>query len=113
MAVLVNLSSYFHLVSFCFFKIFKARNTTKTAMKVFHDVLDALSGDLATGQEPQVIEGERLSALVMKMHVERLSGSSISFVGGSFVLSNMEEILESWDEEDCYILAKVKLKNMA
>lgn len=82
-------------------------------MKVFHDVLDALSGDLATGQEPQVIEGERLSALVMKMHVERLSGSSISIAGGSFVLSNMEEILESWDEEDCYILAKVKLKNMA
>ena len=82
-------------------------------MKVFHDVLDALSGDLATGQEPQVIEGERLSALVMKMHVERLSASSISIIGGSFVLSNMEEILENWDEEDCYILAKVKLKNLA
>ena len=79
-------------------------------MEVLHNVLDTLSGYLATGQEPQVMESERLSALVMKMQVERLSGSSISIAGGSFVLSNMEEILESWDEEDCYILAKVKLK---
>ena len=83
---------------------------TKTAMKVLDDVLDTLSGYLVTGQEPQVLTSERMSALVMKMDVEDLSGFNVSIVGGSFVLPNMKEVSGGWDDPHCYVLGKVKLQ---
>ena len=76
-------------------------------MKVLDDILDTLSDYLATGQEPQVLRSERMSALVMKMSIDDLAGSNISIVGGSFVLPDMRSVMESWDDPNCYLIAKV------
>lgn len=80
---------------------------TKAAMKVVDDSLDTLSEFLVVGQGQVILESESMSAIAKKLNVEDLATANIFINGGSFVLPSMEDILRSWQNPDCYVLAKV------
>lgn len=79
---------------------------TKNAMKLLDDILNMLVTYQATGQEPQVLTSDRMSAIVVKVDHKDLAGSSFSIGGGSFGLPS-SNVTGSWAEEDCYAVGKV------
>lgn len=76
-------------------------------MKLLDDILDILVASQVAGQEPQVLTSDRMSAVVSKVDHKDLAGSSFSIGGGSFVLPSNEDVVGSWADEDCFIVAKV------
>lgn len=76
-------------------------------MKLLDDILDILVAYQVAGQEPQVLTSDRMSAVVSKVDHKDLAGSSFSIGGGSFVLPSNEDVVGSWADEDCFIVAKV------
>lgn len=92
---------------FPIYRIVQARKVTKTAMIILNDILDLLLAYQVTGQEPQVLTTDRMSASVRKMDTKDLAGSSYSLGAGTFVLPTSEDIVGSWADKDCYIAAKV------
>lgn len=82
---------------------------TKAAMKLIDDILNILAAYQTVGQEPALLSGGRMSALVSKVDHKALAGSSFSVGGGSFVLPSNEDVVGSWADEDCYLVAKVLL----
>lgn len=76
-------------------------------MKLLDDILDILVAYQVAGQEPQVLTSDRMSAVVSKVDHKDLAGSSFSIGGGSFVLPSDEDVVGSWADEDCFIVAKV------
>ena len=81
---------------------------TKTAMKLLDDILNMLVSFQATGQEPQVLTSDRMSALVERMNHNDLAGKGFSIGGGSFSLPS-SGITRSWADEDCYVVGKVPM----
>ena len=80
---------------------------TKSAMKILDDILDVIVEFQVPGEEPQLLEGERMTALVSKVDTERLVGSSFSIGEGSFALPSSKGIVNILQDENCYIVAKV------
>lgn len=76
-------------------------------MKLLDDILDILVAYQVAGQEPQVLTSDRMSAVVSKVDHKDLAGSSFSIGRGSFVLPSNEDVVGSWADEDCFIVAKV------
>lgn len=76
-------------------------------MKLLDDILDILVAYQVAGQEPQVLTSDRMSAVVSKVDHKDLAGSSFSIGGGSFVLPSNDDVVGSWADEDCFIVAKV------
>lgn len=76
-------------------------------MKLLDDILDILVAYQVAGQEPQVLTSDRMSAVVSKVDHKDLAGSSFSIGGGSFVLPSNEDVVGSWADEHCFIVAKV------
>lgn len=76
-------------------------------MKLLDDILDILVAYQVAGQEPQVLTSDRMSAVVSKVDHKDLAGSSFSIGGGSFVLPSNEDVVGSWADKDCFIVAKV------
>ncbi|XP_022800006.1 polycystin-1-like [Stylophora pistillata] len=83
-----------------------ARAMTKSAMKILDDILDVIVEFQVPGEEPQLLEGERMTALVSKVDTERLVGSSFSIGEGSFALPSSKGIVNILQDENCYIVAK-------
>lgn len=79
---------------------------TKKAMKLLDDVLNMLVAYQMTGQEPQELISDRMSAMVVKVAHEDLAGNSFSIGGGTFGLPS-SDITASWADEECFIVAKV------
>lgn len=80
---------------------------TKSAMTLLDDILDMIVEYQVTGQEPLVLQSERMAALVMKADTKDLAGSSVSIGGGSFVLPSTEKVAGTLEDKDCFIVAKV------
>ena len=80
---------------------------TKATIKLLDDILDILVAYQAAGQEPALLLSDRMSALVSKVDRKALAGSSYSIGAGSFVLPSNGDVVGSWADEDCYIVAKV------
>jgi len=80
---------------------------TKAAMKLLDDILDILVAYQEAGQEPALLLSDRMSAMVSKVDHKALAGSSFAIGGGSFVLPSNEDVVGSWLDEDCSLVAKV------
>lgn len=81
---------------------------TTSAMKILDDILDMIVEFEIPDQEPQLLESERMTALVSKVSTERLAGSSFSIGEGSFVLPSSKDIVDILRDKDCYVVAKVQ-----
>ena len=90
-----------------FLAFFQARNMTKAIMKLLNDILNLLVQYQVPDQEPALFSSDRMSALVSKVNYKALAGSSFSIGGGSFVLPSNEDVVGSWADGDCYLVAKV------
>lgn len=76
-------------------------------MKLLDDILDILVAYQEAGQEPALLSSDRMSAMVSKVDHKALAGSSFAIGGGSFVLPSNGDVVGSWLDEDCSLVAKV------
>lgn len=75
-------------------------------MKLLDDILNMLVTYQATGQEPQKLTSDRMSAIVVKVDHKDLAGYSFYIGGGSFGLPS-SNVTGSWADKDCFVVGKV------